>query len=111
MCKRGSRRRKCHGRGEIRESTRNQTSHMVRISLDFKFLRSKSKLPCDVNVVFLSNPNPDPWTLKAGMEEDGRFRVGGIGSQSQYRIRCGLEQRCRIRVVMKYCKHAGYRGV
>ena len=64
MCKRGSRRRKCHGRGEIRESTRNQNCHMVRISLDFKFLRSKNKLPCDVNVVFLSNPNPDPWTLR-----------------------------------------------
>lgn len=111
MCKRGSRRRKCHGRGEIRESTRNQNCHMVRISLDFKFLRSKNKLPCDVNVVFLSNPNPDPWTLKAGMEGNGRFRDGGRGSQSQYRIRCGLEQRCRIGVVMTYCKHAGYRGV
>ena len=111
MCTRGGRRRKCYGRGGIRESTRKQNCRMVRISLDFKFLRSKNKLPCDVNVVFLSNPNPDPWIFKAGMEEDGRFRRWGRGSQSQYRIRCGLEQRCRIGVVMTYYKHVGYRGV
>ena len=29
MCKRGSRRRKCHGRGGIRESTRKQNFFMI----------------------------------------------------------------------------------
>ena len=98
-------------RAKLERAGTNRDCHMVKLAWILEFLRSKNKLPCDVNVVFLSNPNPDPWTLKAGMEGNGRFRDGGRGSQSQYRIRCGLEQRCRIGVVMTYCKHAGYRGV
>ena len=35
MCTRGSRRRKCYGRGGIRESTRKQNCRMVSISFGF----------------------------------------------------------------------------
>ena len=36
MCTQGSRRRKCCGRGGIRESMRKQNCHMVRISTEFR---------------------------------------------------------------------------
>ena len=64
-------------RAKLERVGANKDCHMVKLAWILEFLRSKNKLPCDVNVVFLSNPNPDPWIFKAGMEEDGRFRRWG----------------------------------
>ena len=59
--------RKCHGRGEIREITRKQNWHMVRISLDYRIFE-------DVlyKFRFLTRFSP-----QCRIVEKGGFREGG----------------------------------
>ena len=44
-------------------------------------------------------------------EKNGAFGEGGKGQWFHDIIKCGLEQRCGMRMVMTYCEHTGYGAV
>ena len=48
---------------------------------------------------------------KFGREKDGAFEERGKGQWLHTIVKCGLEQRCGMRMVMKYCEHTGYGAV
>ena len=71
MCTRGSGRRKCYGRGGIRESTRKQNCRMVRISSEFRIFE-------DVlyKFRFLTSLRHKIWN--EDVEGIGKGKIGGL---------------------------------
>ena len=46
-----------------------------------------------------------------GREKNGVFEERGKGQWFHAIVKCGLEQRCGMRMVMTYCEHTGYGAV
>ena len=44
-------------------------------------------------------------------EKNGAFEERGKGQWFHAIVKCGLEQRCGMRMVMTYCEHTGYGAV